>query len=82
MRAGGVPVGQAPAREVDRARRTSPLPAGPLPAGATLQVELQDGAQLGNGGGSLTLLDGRGLKVAGVSYTGQDGGREGWTVVF
>jgi hypothetical protein len=36
---------------------------------------------LGNKGGIITLLDNRGLKVDGVSYTAADA-REGWTVVF
>jgi hypothetical protein len=36
---------------------------------------------LGNKGGSITLVDPRGLKVDGVSYTADDV-EEGWTVVF
>lgn len=51
-------------RIADRHKRTSPIPAGPLRAGATLQIPLSDGeAQLGNDGGAITLLDARGLKV-------------------
>ncbi|SBW22497.1 hypothetical protein FDG2_2732 [Candidatus Protofrankia californiensis] len=38
--------------------------------------------QLGNSGGLITLLDRRGLKVDGVSYTGAQAGHEGWTITF
>ena len=41
-----------------------------------------EGVQLGNQGGTITLLDAAGLKVAGVSYTAAEAGQEGWTVVF
>jgi hypothetical protein len=37
---------------------------------------------LGNSGGTITLLDGEGLKVDGVSYTREEGKQEGWTAVF
>jgi hypothetical protein len=47
-----------------------------------LQVPISDGAQLGNNGGQITLLDANGLKVHGVSYTQDQANREGWTVVF
>lgn len=40
------------------------------------------GAQLGNQGGIVTLLDPQGLKVDGVSYTRQQASRQGWTLVF
>jgi hypothetical protein len=58
------------------------LPAGPLAAGSTLTVPVSDGVQLGNNGGAITVLDPQGLKAAGVSYTGNQARREGWTVVF
>jgi len=38
--------------------------------------------QLGNRGGTITLLDARGLKVDGVAYTADQSGREGWTITF
>ncbi|OIJ63350.1 DUF2278 family protein [Streptomyces mangrovisoli] len=60
----------------------SPVPAGPLAAGAALRVALTDGARLGNHGGEITLLDAGGLKVDGVSYTARDASREGWTITF
>ena len=66
----------------DRLKHTCAVPAGPLAAGTTLQVSVTDGVQLGNSGGVITLLDAAGLKVAGVSYTEEQGRREGWTVVF
>jgi uncharacterized protein YukJ len=69
-------------RLVDRMKNSCPLPGGPLEAGATLQVPVADGVQLGNKGGAITVLDTQGLKVAGVSYTGDQADREGWTVVF
>jgi hypothetical protein len=69
-------------RLADRLKHSCPLPAGPLAAGATLEVAAQDGVQFGNQGGAITVLDPQGLKVAGVSYTGAQGQREGWTIVF
>jgi uncharacterized protein YukJ len=58
------------------------LPAGTLPAGEVLAVTVADGVQLGNRGGAITLLDGAGLKVHGVSYTADQARREGWTLAF
>lgn len=69
-------------RIVDRLGQGSPVPSGPLAAGAFLTVPLGGGAQLGNHGGEITLLDAGGLKVHGVSYTAEQAGREGWSVVF
>ena len=66
-------------RIADRMAHTCPVPPGPLAPGATLEVVISEQVQLGNQGGTITLLDAAGLKVAGVSYTGAE---EGWTVVF
>jgi hypothetical protein len=66
----------------DRMKRTCPVPATVLAAGATLVVALPPEVQLGNKGGAVTLLDPGGLKVDGVAYTAGDAGREGWTLVF
>lgn len=55
---------------------------GTIGPGDTLKVILLPTVQLGNKGGIITLLDNRGLKVDGVSYTGEQGKKEGWTVVF
>jgi uncharacterized protein YukJ len=69
-------------RIADRMKQTCTLPAGPLAAGQTLSVALQNGVQLGNKGGAITLLDRAGLKIAGVSYTAEQARQEGWTVTF
>jgi uncharacterized protein YukJ len=65
----------------DRAGGRLPL-SGLLAAGAAVRVAVAAPVQLGNGGGTLTLLDARGLKVDGVAWTAGQGSREGWTVVF
>ncbi|MEU6067783.1 MULTISPECIES: DUF2278 family protein [Streptomyces] len=67
---------------VDRVGRQAAVPAGRLAPGGVLPVALSNGVQLGNHGGQITLLDAAGLKVDGVSYTGDQAAREGWTVVF
>ena len=69
-------------RIADRMKQTYTLPAGPLAAGQVLTVPLHNGVQLSNKGGSITLLDRAGLKVAGVSYTAEQARQEGWTVTF
>jgi hypothetical protein len=56
--------------------------AGTLEPGATLQIPLSRDVQLGNDGGIITLLDRQGMKIHGVSYTKEQGQREGWTIVF
>jgi hypothetical protein len=58
------------------------VPGGQLAAGATLDVLLSPPVQLGNHGGTITLLDASGLKVSGVAYTEQQAQREGWRIVF
>jgi len=55
---------------------------GMIKAGATLVVALPPTVQLGNKGGIITLLNKKGLKVDGVSYTEEQAKKEGWTVVF
>jgi uncharacterized protein YukJ len=69
-------------RLADRMSQTSALPPVQLAAGDVLNVPLRPNAQLGNKGGSITLLDKGGLKVYGVSYTAEQAQREGWTVTF
>lgn len=64
----------------NRAAQEQPLPAGlTLAAGKTLVVEVAK-APLSNNGGTITLLDGKGLKVHGVSYTKEQarGGTVTW----
>jgi len=54
-----------------------------LAAGATHVVPLDgQGALLSNKGGIISLLDLDGMKHHGVSYTKQQAGRVGWTIVF
>ncbi|MGV4981279.1 DUF2278 family protein [Streptomyces sp. NRAIS4] len=70
-------------RVLGRLGQGSPVPAAaPLAAGACRTVPLTADAQLGNGGGEITLVDAAGLKVHGVSYTAEQAAREGWSVVF
>ncbi|MBW8792655.1 MAG: DUF2278 family protein [Streptomyces sp.] len=82
LNASPAPVDLTGWRLLDRIGQASPVPAGPLAAGAALAVPLSGGAQLGNHGGEITLLDAAGLKAHGVSYTAEQAAREGWWVVF
>lgn len=52
----------------DRLKKTCLL-SGLIGPGATLMVPLTGEVQLGNKGGMITLLNAKGLKVDGVSYT-------------
>jgi uncharacterized protein YukJ len=54
----------------------------PLAAGATRTVRIQQPFALSNKGGVITLVDDRGLKVHGVSYTKEQARHPGWTIVF
>jgi uncharacterized protein YukJ len=67
---------------VDRNGNRMPLPGGRLETGGTLRVTVAAPVQLGNGGGTITLLDDRGLKVDGVAYTRDQVSEDGVTVVF
>jgi uncharacterized protein YukJ len=69
-------------RLADRMKQTCALPSVRLDAGEVLNVTLRENVQLGNKGGSITLLDKGGLKVCGVAYTAEQAKREGWTVTF
>jgi uncharacterized protein YukJ len=67
----------------DKNKRKSVLSGPVLAPGAAHVIVLSgDGAQLSNEGGIITLLDPRGIKIHGVSYTRQDASRQGWTIVF
>lgn len=55
---------------------------GVIKAGQTIAFTLPVQVPLANDGGLITLLDDKGLKVHGVSYTKAQAGREGWTVSF
>jgi len=69
-------------RLADRMSQTCALPSVRLDGGQVLSVPLRENVQLGDRGGSITLLDEAGLKVFGVSYTAEQARREGWTVTF
>jgi uncharacterized protein YukJ len=66
---------------VDRDRHAMALDA-TIGAGEALRVALTPQVVLPNGGGALTLLDGAGLKVDGVAYTGAQAAEPGRTIVF
>jgi uncharacterized protein YukJ len=53
-----------------------------LAAGATRTVRIEQPFALSNKGGVITLVDDKGLKVAGVSYTKEQARHPGWTIVF
>jgi hypothetical protein len=55
---------------------------GTIAAGETLRVKLVPPVTLPNRGGAVSLLDGAGLKVDGVAYTGAQAGEPGRTIVF
>ncbi|HEY9710099.1 MAG TPA: hypothetical protein V6D48_17970, partial [Oculatellaceae cyanobacterium] len=64
-------------------KRKLPLKGISLKPGAVVTVPLtgQD-IQLGNNGGIITLLDSKGIKIDGVSYTKDVVKKQGWTIVF
>ena len=82
LNASPTPVDLTGWRIADRARQTCPVPGGPLAPGETRRAPVTERVALGNGGGTVTLLDAAGLKVDGVAYTGADAQQEGWTVTF
>lgn len=55
---------------------------GSISSGATLVIKINQPAALSNKGGVITLLDQKGLKVDGVSYTKEMAKNPGWTLVF
>lgn len=55
---------------------------GDIAAGATLVIDLPRPGSLSNQGGTITLLEERGLKVDGVSYTKEQARNPGWTIMF
>jgi len=65
----------------DKMKQRHPLD-GSLPAGATKTITVRTPMQFSNKGGIITLLDERGLKVDGVSYTKAQADQPGWTIVF
>jgi hypothetical protein len=67
---------------VDRLGHRIRLGPATLPPGEASRISLAAPVQLGNRGGTLTLLDPAGLKVDGVSYTADQASTEGTTIVF
>src|ERR687885_36239 len=66
----------------DRLKRKHTL-TGIIEPGACMRVPLNGGdVQLANDGGIITLLDGKGIKIDGVSYTKEEAKKQGWTIVF
>lgn len=66
---------------LDTQKKRLPL-SGLLSAGATLVVRVSQPLALSNQGGVITLVDEKGLKVHGVSYTREQARHPGWTIVF
>jgi len=67
---------------VDKNKKKAYL-SGSIDTGETLRITLSGkDAQLSNKGGIITLLDRKGLKVDGVSYTKKEASGSGWTMVF
>ena len=64
-------------------KKRSKIPAKILAPGETLQIRLDGkGAQLGNKGGIISLIDDKGLKIDGVSYSREAADKQGWFLVF
>ena len=55
---------------------------GTLAAGSALQVEVKKPMELSNRGGIVSVLDNRGIKVHGVSYTREQARTPGLTIAF
>jgi uncharacterized protein YukJ len=66
---------------LDTQKARLPL-AGTLPSGATHVVRVAPPLALSNRGGVITLINDKGLKVHGVSYTRDQARHPGWTLVF
>ncbi len=68
---------------VDKNKKRSTLAGVEIAPGDAHRVVLDGkGAQLGNKGGAISLLDANGNKVHGVSYSRKQAKRSGWSLVF
>jgi hypothetical protein len=68
---------------VDKNKKRSAISPAVLAPGETHKVLLDGkGAQLSNKGGIISLLDDKGLKIDGISYTKSAARKQGWTLVF
>lgn len=65
----------------DKQKAKMPLD-GALEPSAVLRVDVQAPMVLSNQGGIITLLNEKGLKVHGVSYTKRQANQPGWTIIF
>lgn len=65
----------------DQQKAKMPL-AGTLDPGAVVKVDILPPVVLSNKGGIISVLNRDGLKVDGVSYTREQAGQPGWTLVF
>ena len=65
----------------DKQKNKMPIE-GTLAPGATKTITIVAPVILSNKGGIITLLDERGLKIDGVSYTGSQARNPGWTIKF
>lgn len=66
----------------DTHKNTMPIPVPDIAAGQTLQIPATDDFHLGNHGGQITVLNPRGTKVHGVTYTAAQADTPGRTVQF
>jgi uncharacterized protein YukJ len=66
----------------DKGGHAFSIPRGVVSAGGTITIHLPETVQLGNKGGTITLLNKEGIKVHGVKYTRDQAREEGWTIVF
>lgn len=65
----------------DKQKNKMPLN-GTIGPGTTRTINITEPVTLSNQGGIITLLDDRGLKVDGVSYTSAQTRHSGWTITF
>ncbi|HYZ20537.1 MAG TPA: DUF2278 family protein [Rhodopila sp.] len=65
----------------DKMKAKIPL-SGTIPAGGTRLIEVSAPMTLSNKGGIISLLDSRGVKVHGVSYTREQASHPGMTIAF
>lgn len=65
----------------DKNKNKLPL-GGAIDPGAALRITVAAPMQLSNKGGSITLIDGSGKVVDGVSYSHEQASTPGWTIVF
>jgi uncharacterized protein YukJ len=65
----------------DKNKNKLPL-SGAIDAGAAMRITVAAPMQLSNKGGAITLIDGNGKVVDGVSYSHEQASTPGWTIVF